>query len=36
VIDLDKENWKEVALETGKLRAVFSPKDDLQSLSSAT
>ena len=35
VIDLDKENWNEIAAESGKLRAVFSPKDDLKSLSSA-
>jgi phosphohistidine phosphatase len=35
VIDLDKENWNEITAESGKLRAVFSPKDDLKSLSSA-
>lgn len=35
VIDLDKENWNEVTAESGQLRAVFSPKDDLKSLSSA-
>lgn len=35
VIDLDKENWNEISAESGKLRAVFSPKDDLKSLSNA-
>ena len=36
VIDLNAESWNKVAAETGKLRAVFSPKDDLKSLGSAT
>jgi phosphohistidine phosphatase SixA len=36
VVDLNAENWNKVAPETGKLRAVFSPKDDLKSLGSAT
>lgn len=36
VIDLTAENWSEITGETGKLRAVYSPKDDLKSLSNAT
>jgi phosphohistidine phosphatase len=35
VIDLNAENWNEVAAESGKLRMVIRPKDDLKSLSSA-
>jgi phosphohistidine phosphatase len=36
VIDLSAENWSEIAAESGKVRGVYSPKDDLKSLSSAT
>jgi phosphohistidine phosphatase len=35
VIDLNAQNWNEIAAESGKLRAVFRPKDDLKSLGSA-
>jgi len=36
VVDLNAENWKEITAESGKLRAVYTPKDDLKSLSNAT
>ena len=37
VIDLDAENWNEIAAESGTLRTVIRPKDDLnlKSLTSA-
>lgn len=35
VIDLDANNWSEITAESGKLRTVIRPKDDLKSLSSA-
>lgn len=34
VIDLGAQNWNEINAESGKLRAVFRPKDDLKSLGS--
>jgi phosphohistidine phosphatase len=35
VIDLDTNNWSEIAAESGKLRTLIRPNDDLKSLSSA-
>ena len=35
VIDLDTENWNEIAAECGKLRIIIRPKDDLKSLGNA-
>lgn len=35
VIDMDTNNWQEISAESGKLRTVIRPKDDLKSLSSA-
>lgn len=35
VIDLKTKSWNEINAESGDLRAVFRPKDDLKSLSSA-
>jgi phosphohistidine phosphatase len=35
VIDLDTNKWSEITAESGKLRTLIRPKDDLKSLSSA-
>jgi phosphohistidine phosphatase len=35
VIDLDIENWSEIAADCGKLRILIRPKDDLKSLGAA-
>lgn len=35
VIDLETNNWSEITAESGKLRIVIRPKDDLKSQSSA-